>query len=194
MARKGSKLSEEQKRHLSVINTGANHPKWGKKDSLETIEKKRKAITEKKRPPFSVEWKEKLSAARKGKKFSQEHKDKIRKALKGKKKRPLTYEERVKRSMAATGDTEFKGFKSPARKLLMANKEYKEWRLFIFKRDCYTCFECKKVGGDLHAHHLTQYSLRPDLALNYANGITLCANCHKKIPVIKKSQITYGKG
>lgn len=191
MAKKGSKLTDAQKKHLSVLNAGVNHPKWGKKDSPETVLKKRNANTGKKRPPFSTEWKEKLSAARKGRTLTQEHKDRIKSALKGKRKRPLTYEERVKRSMSLTGDTVFKGFKSPARKLLMVSKEYKEWRNFIFKRDQYTCFECKKVGGQLNAHHITQYSLHPELALNYANGITLCVDCHRKIPVIKKTQITH---
>lgn len=61
-------------------------------------------------------------------------------------------------------------------------KEYKEWRISVFKRDNYTCQECNKRGGDLNSHHLLPYRdwKEPEYSLNIDNGITLCLNCHKK--------------
>lgn len=64
--RKGRRLSEQTKKKLSEINKGSNHPKFGKKDSLET--RKKKSLSAKGNKGNS------------GKKFSNAHKDGIRKA------------------------------------------------------------------------------------------------------------------
>lgn len=70
------------------------------------------------------------------------------------------------------------------------------WRIQIFERDKYTCVTCKKVGGPLHADHITPLStlLRnhgvTTLAAAYAcadlweldNGRTLCVPCHRRTP------------
>lgn len=58
--------------------------------------------------------------------------------------------------------------------------EYKQWRLDVFKRDDYTCQNCKKRGGKLNADHIKSYILYPDLRLDLNNGRTLCIPCHKK--------------
>ncbi|MEA2036126.1 MAG: HNH endonuclease [Nanoarchaeota archaeon] len=56
---KGSKMSEEHKQKIRIAMTG------------------------KKRPPFSKEWRDNLSKARKGKKFSEIHKRRISASQKG---------------------------------------------------------------------------------------------------------------
>lgn len=42
----------------------------------------------------------------------------------------------------------------------------------------YTCQDCAKRGGRLHAHHIESVVTRPDLALDFNNLITLCVSCH----------------
>lgn len=70
--------------------------------------------------------------------------------------------------------------------------EYKEWRSKVFQRDNFTCQNCGRQGGSLHAHHIKpfyeilgennittieQALLCSDLWL-LSNGQTLCIKCH----------------
>jgi hypothetical protein len=57
-------------------------------------------------------------------------------------------------------------------------EDYKKWRFEVYKKDCYTCQCCKKVGGKLNAHHLCNYADYPALRTDVNNGITLCKKCH----------------
>jgi len=71
--------------------------------------------------------------------------------------------------------------------------KYKTWRDSVYIRDRFTCLNCSKIGGDLHAHHFTPFS---DMLANFNittleqamdckelwdvdNGITLCISCHR---------------
>lgn len=58
--------------------------------------------------------------------------------------------------------------------------DYKDLRESIFKRDEYTCNLCKKIGGNLDAHHIIPVSVNIDKALDPFNIITLCRDCHTK--------------
>ncbi len=59
--------------------------------------------------------------------------------------------------------------------------EYRLWREAVFSRDNFTCLECEKRGGYLHAHHFKPFALYPELRFAIDNGRTLCSNCHYKI-------------
>jgi len=126
----------------------------------------------------------KLSKAHKGKILSKQHKEKISLALGG---TGIPYE-KLKLVFA-----------------IRCFSEYKKWRFEVFKRDNYTCQECKKNGCYLEAHHkksfaeilseflkiYDQFSPIEDketlirLAMKYKdfwnidNGQTLCEDCHK---------------
>lgn len=60
------------------------------------------------------------------------------------------------------------------------NIDHKKWREEVFKRDNYTCQDCKKRGGALEAHHIYTWASTPELRTNIHNGITLCKKCHNK--------------
>jgi len=96
----------------------------------------------------------------KGKKLSPERCEKIRLANLGSKSHfwlgGLTEENRKLRNCAKT----------------------KNWRDFCFKRDNYTCQDCKTRGCKLCVHHIINWSDNAHLRWEINNGITLCWKCH----------------
>jgi 5-methylcytosine-specific restriction endonuclease McrA len=62
----------------------------------------------------------------------------------------------------------------------MGRSEYINWRNAVFQRDNYTCQDCNKKGGDLHAHHIKEWAKFPALRHTVSNGVTLCVPCHRK--------------
>lgn len=68
------------------------------------------------------------------------------------------------------------------RALDMISREYKNWRIAVFKRDKYTCKSCgDSKGGNLNAHHIKEWAKYPNLRHEIDNGITLCECCHIKV-------------
>jgi hypothetical protein len=74
----------------------------------------------------------------------------------------------------------WKGGVSPLREKIRRSPEYEEWRKAVFERDHYTCQECGKMGGSLHAHHKKSFADYPELRFDISNGLTLCRECHYK--------------
>ena len=54
------------------------------------------------------------------------------------------------------------------------------WRAAVFARDDYTCQDCRRRGGKLHAHHIRPWYAWPADRFDVANGVTLCRKCHSK--------------
>jgi hypothetical protein len=67
------------------------------------------------------------------------------------------------------------------RHLEMGRIEYKNWRKAVFERDNYTCVNCNKRGGDIHADHIKPFARFKELRYEVSNGRTLCVPCHYKI-------------
>ena len=55
-----------------------------------------------------------------------------------------------------------------------------EWTQLVKERDGFTCQKCGDTG-DVQAHHIEPVALRPDLADDLDNGITLCTSCHREV-------------
>lgn len=59
-------------------------------------------------------------------------------------------------------------------------KEYKEWRLAVYKKDYWTCQDCNVKQKHPIAHHKKTWNDYPELRYDVNNGVTLCRSCHKK--------------
>jgi excinuclease UvrABC ATPase subunit len=157
---KGKKLSEEHKLRISAGGLGL---------------KKRK---------FSEETRHKMSLAQKGKKrigkpWSEEQRRKMIIALTGKKRSP---EVRLRMSLAqgkGENSHSWKGGISSINIRIRQSMEYRDWRESVFKRDNYTCQECKIRGVKINAHHIKSFAKFPELRFNITNGKTMCTKCHR---------------
>lgn len=100
-------------------------------------------------------------------------------------------ETRRKMSIARLGhkNPNWKGGVTPRNESERKSTKYKEWRIAVFKRDCWTCVLCKKKGGDINADHIKKFSEYPDLRFDVSNGRTLCIVCHKKITSQQQTEI-----
>lgn len=66
---------------------------------------------------------------------------------------------------------------------LRGRAEYREWREKVYERDNYTCVRCKDDrGGNLHAHHIKNFSNQVESRYDVSNGVTLCDTCHNVGP------------
>lgn len=73
----------------------------------------------------------------------------------------------------------WKGGVSSERDKIKQSEDYIKWRQDVYERDSYTCQCCgDDAGGNLHAHHIINFSENKGLRFDTDNGITLCNNCH----------------
>ena len=120
---------------------------------------------------------------RAGHEVSQETRDKIKASLTGRKRPELTGEKHFN----------WKGGITPKYRLIRNSPEYRLWREAVFARDAWTCKECGKAGGRLHAHHIKTFAEYPELRFAIDNGVTLCIPCHEiihghKIPMVRRNK------
>ena len=98
--------------------------------------------------------------------------------------------------MRLNGNPAWKGNKAISRldRQIRRNFKYRQWRDDVFTRDDYTCQICGIRGGEIHAHHLKEFSvilkqnkvtniekaLKCEELWNINNGITWHKNYHMK--------------
>lgn len=66
-------------------------------------------------------------------------------------------------------------------KKIRDSKEYREWKLCVFRRDKRTCRKCGSKYK-IHAHHIKSFAKFPELRFCVDNGLTLCKDCHDLEP------------
>ena len=92
-------------------------------------------------------------------------------------------ETEIKRGQRLSPATEFKesipGGVSSEDMQLRNSPEYRYCRSAIYKRDDYTCQQCRARGVRLEAHHVKSFATHPELRFDVDNGITLCKSCHR---------------
>lgn len=81
----------------------------------------------------------------------------------------------------------WKGGITPEIHKIRNSEQYRIWREEVFKRDDWTCQDCKKRSRTnnyvyIQAHHIKPFSIFPELRFEIDNGVTLCKKCHDKKP------------
>ena len=91
-----------------------------------------------------------------------------------------SHTERRRRSIRAKGDSNanWRGGLCSINKLIRSSAAYKDLRREVFRRDKYTCKECRQVGGNLVVHHIEAVAHKPERIMDASNMITLCEKCH----------------
>ena len=126
----------------------------------------------KKRPPFSDEWKKKISISHVGKipwnkdkQWDEEVLEKLR---------------CPRDSMIGANNPNWKGGIDIEIRGLRRSREYRVWKQAIRKRDkvCVWCSSSKQ----LHADHIKSFTYYPDFRYDINNGRLLCFECHRKTP------------
>lgn len=74
----------------------------------------------------------------------------------------------------------YKNGNSSKNELIRKGIESRIWRESVFSRDGWTCQKYGTVGGELHAHHILNFSQYPELRFAIDNGITLSKKAHKE--------------
>lgn len=139
-----------------------------------------------KRKKMSDEFREKCRLSHLGKKQSKKTIKKraisISKALTGRK---LSLEHRkklseIRKTKLGKNSNNWKGGITLKNELERGSLKYISWRNNIFSKDHYTCQKCYIRGGNLHAHHIENFSEKEELRYEISNGITFCKECHKE--------------
>ena len=159
-------------------NKGEANPFFGKKHTLESLEKMSLAHKGKKRPPRTAEWSRKISEAKKGKMtgnqnpfFGKHHTEETKKMI-GQKELGHTRQTKDRHWNWQGGIT------NPRK-----SEEEKRWSLAVRRRDKFTCQKCGVKStrqNPVEAHHIKPFTKYPKLRFDLSNGTTLCVPCHQE--------------
>ena len=83
-------------------------------------------------------------------------------------------------SQRGSKGSNWKGGVTPINRIIRHSSSFRLWREAVFKRDNWTCQECRRRGGELHPHHIKPFAFFPELRFAINNGVTLCKECHKQ--------------
>jgi hypothetical protein len=87
--------------------------------------------------------------------------------------------EKLRLNHLGAKNPQWKGGIYETHRQIRTSPQYAVWRKSVFERDGYKCQVCEEVGGELHAHHIREFSKHKELRFNINNGVTLCKECHK---------------
>jgi len=112
-------------------------------------------------------------------------------------------------AIKAANNPNWKGGRKSLGRQLRDHPKMKTWIKDILERDNYMCFSCGQIGGKLEVHHIIPLEkmidvykyengsadlkglLEWDEFWNKDNGVTLCKDCHNKIPKFSKKDEIY---
>lgn len=146
---------------------------------------------------LSEETKRRISLFQKGRKHSDETKKKMSESAKksgtgkwmtGRKLSEET-KEKIRKSESGKNHYNWKGGITPEKKRIRLSSEYRKWRLEVFKRDGYRCFDCGKYNAELQADHIYSFAQYPRLRFVLENGQTLCESCHKQKTIFERTGV-----
>lgn len=111
-------------------------------------------------------------------------------------KKKLSDEHKINPNMKRGADHHnWKGGVTVKHNMLRNGLEYATWRNAVYKRDRWTCCNCKIhcENGNIVAHHLESFSDNEELRFSVGNAITLCRACHAKIHTEEKRNTETGR-
>jgi 5-methylcytosine-specific restriction endonuclease McrA len=165
IANLGKKLSEETKEKIRITRLGKESNNKGKHWKVKNTTNLGKALIGRKRPPFSNEWKTKISISKRG----------VSSPFKGIKKPNFSRENHPN---WISDRTQIKQYW-----IERNNPEYKQWRKNVLERDNYKCKICGEkydTNNGSVVHHILPWKDYPEERYNINNGITLCQAHHPR--------------
>lgn len=185
---KGKHLSEDHKRKISESEKGKFVSEETKKKIREARKRQGSNVWNKGRRGLQVAWNKgkkcpSISKARRGMKFSEEHRRRLSESHKGYK---MTERARKKIGRYMTenrrgqDNPNWKGGITSNNRRIRHQIEFRQWRDEVFKRDNWTCQKYKIKGGELHPHHIKNFSQFPELRFAVDNGITFSVRAHNE--------------
>jgi len=166
IAHTGKTLSKEHKKNISISLMG-NHRSLGRKDSIETLERKRISHIGKTR---TEEQKRKMSLSQMG------HKRNLGKH------HSLETNRKIGEKQKGEKNHNWKGSITPINTKIRNSIEMNLWRRICMERDHFTDQKTGEKGSrknPLQVHHINNFSQVIELRTSIENGITLSRNTHK---------------
>jgi len=172
----GHPVSPESRAKMSVAQKGrTGHPM--------SPEARAKIAVAKRGCVVSEETRKRISDSKKGTPCSEAAKEATRRLRTGEHK---SLETRMKMSAWQRGshNCQWKGGVTPGNKAARNGLSYALWRTSVFERDGYTCPVCGKRGGELEAHHVSNFAGCKEGRLDVDNGVTMCISCHRQFHLL----------